>query len=126
MPRPWPPNCWPGSAWRRTCTTGPRASIRASASGWRSRALVTRPRLVVADEPTSRLDGSALRMVLELWTACQREQGTAFVITTRDQRQLVRASRTLQLSDGRIGARQADLPRHYPRTASSYATRVGA
>jgi len=80
-----------------------------------ARALVTRPRLVVADEPTSRLDGSALRMVLELWTACQREQGTSFVITTRDQRQLVRASRTLQLSDGRIGARQADLPRHMVR-----------
>jgi putative ABC transport system ATP-binding protein len=90
-----------------------------------ARALITRPRLVVADEPTSRLDASALRMVLELFNACQREQGTAFVITTRDQRQLVRASRTLQLSDGRLGPRQADLPRHAARPAS-HAARVGA
>ena len=82
-----------------------------------ARALITQPRLVLADEPTSRLDGSALRMVLELFTACQREQGTAFVITTRDQRQLVRASRTLQLNDGRLGPRQADLARHFPRHA---------
>jgi len=80
-----------------------------------ARALVTRPRLVVADEPTSRLDGSALRMVLELFAACQREQGTAFVISTRDQRQLYRASRTLQLSDGRLGQRPADTPRRLPR-----------
>jgi ABC-type lipoprotein export system ATPase subunit len=79
------------------------------------RALMTRPRLVVADEPTSRLDGSALRMVLELFAACQREQGTAFVISTRDQRQLYRASRTLQLDDGRLGAQPAHLPRHLPR-----------
>jgi putative ABC transport system ATP-binding protein len=80
-----------------------------------ARALITRPRLVVADEPTARLDGSALRMVLELFTACQREQSTAFVISTRDQRQLVRASRTLQLDDGRLGSRPADLARRLPR-----------
>jgi len=79
-----------------------------------ARALMTRPRLVVADEPTSRLDGSALRMVLDLFCACQREQGTSFVISTRDQRQLHRASRTLQLNEGRIGPRPADLPRRLP------------
>lgn len=76
-----------------------------------ARALVTRPRLVVADEPTSRLDGSALRMVLELFAACRREQGTSFVISTRDQRQLVCASRTLQLNEGRLAPRPADQPR---------------
>lgn len=85
-----------------------------------ARALITRPRLVVADEPTSRLDGSALRLVLELFAACQREQGTAFVISTRDQRQLYRASRTLQLSDGRLGARPADTPRRLPRHLPSH------
>jgi putative ABC transport system ATP-binding protein len=83
-----------------------------------ARALVTRPRLVLADEPTSRLDGSALRMVLELFANCQREQGTAFVISTRDQRQLYRATRTLQLADGRLGPRPADFPRHLPHQAA--------
>jgi ABC-type lipoprotein export system ATPase subunit len=76
-----------------------------------ARALVTRPRLVVADEPTSRLDSGSLRMVLELFAACQREQGTAFVVSTRDQRQLTRATRTLQLADGRLLGVPADTPR---------------
>lgn len=86
-----------------------------------ARALMTRPRLVVADEPTSRLDGSALRMVLALFVACQRQQGTAFVLSTRDQRQLAQASRTLQLNDGRLGPRPAQVPR-VPPTASPDAT----
>jgi ABC-type lipoprotein export system ATPase subunit len=76
-----------------------------------ARALVTRPRLVVADEPTSRLDSGSLRMVMELFAACQREHGTAFVVSTRDQRQLTRANRTLQLADGRLLGVPADTPR---------------
>jgi ABC-type lipoprotein export system ATPase subunit len=76
-----------------------------------ARALVTRPRLVVADEPTSRLDSGSLRMVMELFAALQREQGTAFVVSTRDQRQLTRATRTLQLADGRLLGIPADTPR---------------
>jgi ABC-type lipoprotein export system ATPase subunit len=77
-----------------------------------ARALMTRPRLVVADEPTSRLDASSLRMVLELFATCRREHGTAFVISTRDQRQLTHATRTLQLNGGRLATLPADLPRH--------------
>jgi ABC-type lipoprotein export system ATPase subunit len=76
-----------------------------------ARALVTRPPLVVADEPTSRLDSGSLRMVMELFAACQREHGTAFVVSTRDQRQLTRATRTLQLADGRLLGVPADTPR---------------
>jgi ABC-type lipoprotein export system ATPase subunit len=76
-----------------------------------ARALVTRPRLVVADEPTSRLDSGSLRMVMELFAACQRDQGTAFLMSTRDQRQLTRATRTLQLADGRLHGAPADTPR---------------
>jgi ABC-type lipoprotein export system ATPase subunit len=76
-----------------------------------ARALVTRPALVVADEPTSRLASGSVRMVMDLFAAYQREHGTAFVIATRDQRQLLRASRTLQLSEGRLLAAPADTPR---------------
>jgi ABC-type lipoprotein export system ATPase subunit len=76
-----------------------------------ARALVTKPRLVVADEPTSRLDSGSLRMVMELFATIQREQGTTFVVSTRDQRQLTRATRTLQLADGRLRGVPADTPR---------------
>jgi putative ABC transport system ATP-binding protein len=67
-----------------------------------ARSLVTRPRLVIADEPTSRLDNGSVRLVMDLFARQQQEQGTAFLISTRDQRQLSRANRTLQLCDGRL------------------------
>ncbi|WLI91864.1 ATP-binding cassette domain-containing protein [Massilia sp. R2A-15] len=67
-----------------------------------ARALMTRPRLVVADEATSRLDSGAMRMVMDLFALHQHEDGAAIVISTRDQRQLSRASRTLQLHEGRL------------------------
>jgi ABC-type lipoprotein export system ATPase subunit len=76
-----------------------------------ARALIGKPNLVVADEPASRLDSGSLRMVMELFAACQRDEGTAFVISTRDQRQLTRATRTLQLADGRLLNTPADTPR---------------
>jgi ABC-type lipoprotein export system ATPase subunit len=83
-----------------------------------ARALVTRPRLVVADEPTSRLDSGSLRAVLELFASCQREHGTAFLISTRDQRQLTRASRTVQLAEGRLLSAPVDTPRRALRVHS--------
>lgn len=76
-----------------------------------ARALVTRPRLVLADEPTSRLDNGAIRAVMDLFARQQRQHGTAFIITTRDQRQLSRSTRTLQLSAGRLLAGSALAPR---------------
>lgn len=76
-----------------------------------ARALITRPQLVVADEPTSRLDSAGLRLVLELFASCQREHGTAFLVSTRDQRQLKRATRTLQICGGRLLGAPADTPR---------------
>jgi putative ABC transport system ATP-binding protein len=71
-----------------------------------ARALIGRPRLVLADEPGARLDGATLRMTMDLFAREQAAHGTAFLITTRDQRQLSRATRTLQLSEGRL--QQAD------------------
>jgi putative ABC transport system ATP-binding protein len=67
-----------------------------------ARALIARPRLVLADEPTSRLDNGCIRLVMDLFALQQQEHGTAFLISTRDQRQLSRATRTLQLTEGRL------------------------
>lgn len=69
-----------------------------------ARALIARPRLVLADEPTSRLDSGAVRLVMDLFSREQQEHGTAFLLTTRDQRQFSGATRTLQLTDGRLVA----------------------
>jgi len=69
-----------------------------------ARALIGKPRLVLADEPASRLDGAACRLMMDLLAREQAEQGTAFVITTRDQRQLSRVERVLQLQEGRLSS----------------------
>lgn len=72
-----------------------------------ARALINRPRLVIADEPTSRLENGAIRVVMDVFAQHQQDHGTAFLISTRDQRQLSRATRTLQLSEGWLQASSA-------------------
>ena len=76
-----------------------------------ARALISCPRLVIADEPAARLDNGCVRMVMELFARQQRDHGTAFLISTRDQRQLSRATRTLQLNEGRLLTSSADAAR---------------
>jgi putative ABC transport system ATP-binding protein len=76
-----------------------------------ARALLTQPRLVVADEATSRLDNGSVRLVMDLFASLQRDHGTTFVISTRDQRQLSRATRTLQLNEGRLSSTPSDTRR---------------
>ena len=76
-----------------------------------ARALITAPRLVVADEATSRLDGGCVRLVMDLFASYQRDHGTSFVLSTRDQRQFSRVSRTLQLNEGRLSSPSSDTGR---------------
>lgn len=76
-----------------------------------ARALVTHPRLVVADEPTSRLDNGCVRLVMDLFARYQYEHGTAFVLSTRDQRQFSRVNRTLQLNEGRLSSTPSEARR---------------
>lgn len=67
-----------------------------------ARALVTRPRIVLADEPTASLDRQSGRDVVELIQDLAREDGAAVVLVTHDNRILDVADRILHLEDGRI------------------------
>ncbi|MGE5697996.1 MAG: ABC transporter ATP-binding protein [Candidatus Sericytochromatia bacterium] len=66
-----------------------------------ARALVARPSIVLADEPTGNLDRHSSTEVLELLRALANEDGTAVVMVTHDQAAARYGSREVHLVDGR-------------------------
>jgi putative ABC transport system ATP-binding protein len=67
-----------------------------------ARALVTEPRLLLADEPTGNLDSTTGETILEVLDAAVRDAGAALVMVTHDVDAARRAPRVLHLDDGRL------------------------
>ena len=67
-----------------------------------ARAVVSRPRLVLADEPTANLDSATGARLLDLMEQLNRTQGVTFVFSSHDPQVIERGRRLLRLHDGRI------------------------
>ena len=67
-----------------------------------ARAIVSRPALVLADEPTANLDSKTSDGLMELFTELNENHKTTFVIATHDQRVMSYARRLVRMLDGRI------------------------
>ena len=70
-----------------------------------ARALVTEPRLVLADEPTGNLDGGNAVSVFALMLELNREHGTSLVVVTHDLRLASRMERIYEIEGGRLAPR---------------------
>ncbi len=67
-----------------------------------ARALVTRPALLLADEPTGNLDTKSAAEVFQLFRKFNREFGCAVLLVTHDSRLSAQCDRTIELVDGNI------------------------
>jgi putative ABC transport system ATP-binding protein len=70
-----------------------------------ARALATRPKLVLADEPTANLDHDTAYRILQLMKKMRDDFGTTFVFSTHDPKIMAEAEVTFLLEDGRLISR---------------------
>ena len=75
-----------------------------------ARAIVMKPKLLLADEPTGNLDQDTGARVIEMMFALARDNGTAVFLITHDPALAAKADRTLTMSHGQLSSTKLGVP----------------
>jgi len=73
-----------------------------------ARALVTNPRLVLADEPTANLDSKTAFMVIDIMRQMKEEFGVTFIFSTHDPKIVSEVEAVYTLQDGMLIGRSQE------------------
>jgi putative ABC transport system ATP-binding protein len=86
-----------------------------------ARALVTRPQIVLADEPTANLDSVTGENIIDLMKEMNRQDGTTFIFSTHDAKVMAHANAVVRLADGKVVDRvKPDQAMHAVAAAGSH------
>jgi len=67
-----------------------------------ARALASKPKFVLADEPTANLDSKSTENLLDIMEQLNKEEKITFIFSTHDQRVVKKARRIITLEDGKV------------------------
>jgi putative ABC transport system ATP-binding protein len=65
-----------------------------------ARALASKPKFILADEPTANLDSKATSQLLDMMAKMNKDENATFIFATHDQRVMDKARRVVTLEDG--------------------------
>ena len=67
-----------------------------------ARALASKPKFVLADEPTANLDSKSTETLLDIMETLNKEENITFIFSTHDQRVVKKARRVITVEDGHV------------------------
>jgi putative ABC transport system ATP-binding protein len=75
-----------------------------------ARALASKPKIVLADEPTANLDSVSANKLMDTMAKLNREENITFLFSTHDPRVIKKARRVITLVDGRVDSDEQQTP----------------
>jgi putative ABC transport system ATP-binding protein len=76
-----------------------------------ARALASKPRFILADEPTANLDSKSAETLLDIMEKLNHDEKITFIFSTHDARVVAKAHRVITVEDGLVGS-DVDYPEH--------------
>ncbi len=75
-----------------------------------ARALASKPKIILADEPTANLDSKSAAKLMDIMAKLNKEEHITFLFSTHDQRVIKKARRVITLVDGKVDSDEIRTP----------------